>query len=245
MRPTVIRPLASSAARSLRSSAPIASSSSRSGSSSSGGGGGGSDDPSSNLPSVPDSSESGPLLQRAAASILPPLPLYRRLLRAHRKHLTYEMRSLGDVYVKDEFRRHRAVTNPLQIVGFLGSWKTYLDELESVDSLTGEAQPSTAAAAGDGQDKGKKRYYEGRRLSKEEFDQLSEEQLYQLHDLMMATRDLYNAPPSASSGPPPPEPQSEGERVLQDILDSSAAAGSSGSGSGSGSGSRSGNGQNR
>lgn len=66
----------------------------------------------------------------AAASLLPPLPLYRRILRVHRA-LPVEMKSLGDQYVKDEFRRHRTVDNPLQIVGFLTQWKIYLDGLEN------------------------------------------------------------------------------------------------------------------
>jgi hypothetical protein len=70
--------------------------------------------------------------------------LYRRLLRAHR-FLPYEMRSLGDDYIKaghfsriptnavshvtSEFRRHREATNPVHIMGFLTQWKMYLDEL--------------------------------------------------------------------------------------------------------------------
>lgn len=37
-----------------------------------------------------------------AAQLLPPLQLYRRLLRAHRS-LPLEMRSLGDDYVKVTF----------------------------------------------------------------------------------------------------------------------------------------------
>lgn len=41
------------------------------------------------------------------------------------------MKSLGDAYVKDEFRRHKELDNPLQIVGFLTQWKVYLDNLES------------------------------------------------------------------------------------------------------------------
>lgn len=40
------------------------------------------------------------------------------------------MRSLGDAYVKDEFRKHREVENPLQVVGFLTQWKLYLDGIE-------------------------------------------------------------------------------------------------------------------
>jgi len=52
----------------------------------------------------------------APMALLPPIPLYRRLLRAHRKHLHREMRLLGDEYVKSEFRAHRNVENPVHIV---------------------------------------------------------------------------------------------------------------------------------
>ena len=50
-------------------------------------------------------------------ALLPPIPLYRRLLRAHRHKLPKEQRLLGDEYVKEEFRRHRTVENPVHIVG--------------------------------------------------------------------------------------------------------------------------------
>ena len=50
-----------------------------------------------------------------ALAHLPPLQLYRRILRVHRK-LEPEMRVLGDSYVKNEFRAHRGVENPLHIV---------------------------------------------------------------------------------------------------------------------------------
>lgn len=52
----------------------------------------------------------------APMALLPPIPLYRRLLRAHRKHLPREMRLLGDEYIKSEFRAHRDVENPAHIV---------------------------------------------------------------------------------------------------------------------------------
>lgn len=52
----------------------------------------------------------------ALLALLPPIPLYRRLLRAHRKHLSKEMRLLGDQYIKSEFRAHRNVENPVHIV---------------------------------------------------------------------------------------------------------------------------------
>lgn len=69
-----------------------------------------------------------PEMRAASQSLLPPIPLYRALLRVHRR-LSPEMRSLGDDYVKAEFRRHREVTNPLYIVGFCSQWKMYLDAL--------------------------------------------------------------------------------------------------------------------
>lgn len=49
-------------------------------------------------------------------ALLPPIPLYRRLLRAHRYHLPSEMRVLGDEYIKAEFRAHRNVDNPAHMV---------------------------------------------------------------------------------------------------------------------------------
>jgi hypothetical protein len=52
----------------------------------------------------------------APPALLPPIPLYRRLLRAHRKHLPRKMRLLGDEYIKSEFRAHRNVENPVHIV---------------------------------------------------------------------------------------------------------------------------------
>lgn len=71
------------------------------------------------------------------------------------------MRSLGDNYLRDEFRRHKAVTNPLQVVGFLGAWKIYLDQLE---------QPGDGGGV---EGERKRQFFEGRRLSSEEFEKVS------------------------------------------------------------------------
>lgn len=81
------------------------------------------------------------------------------------------MRSLGDTYIKDEFRRHKAITNPIQIVGFLGGWKIYLDQLtgkkEGDEGVQGAAAGSVVGAQGE------KVRFEGRRLAPEEFDKVS------------------------------------------------------------------------
>lgn len=57
-------------------------------------------------------------LRPTPMALLPPLPLYRRLLRAHRKFLPAEMRVLGDEYIKAEFRAHRDIDNPAHMVSF-------------------------------------------------------------------------------------------------------------------------------
>lgn len=67
--------------------------------------------------------------ERNAPALLPPLQLYRRILRGHKKYLPEMERSLGDQYVKAEFRAHKDIDNPLHIVGFLVSWQDYLAQL--------------------------------------------------------------------------------------------------------------------
>lgn len=59
---------------------------------------------------------SGGLLRPEPMALLPPIPLYRRLLRAHRRYLPQKMRLLGDEYVAAEFRAHRNVDNPAHLV---------------------------------------------------------------------------------------------------------------------------------
>lgn len=63
-----------------------------------------------------NSSPIGNTLKPVPLALLPPIPLYRRILRAHRKYLPHEQRVLGDLYVKSEFRAHRKVDNPVHIV---------------------------------------------------------------------------------------------------------------------------------
>jgi hypothetical protein len=54
--------------------------------------------------------------RQAPSALLPPIPLYRTILRTHRKRLGVEERVLGDMYVKAEFRAHKDIDNPVQIV---------------------------------------------------------------------------------------------------------------------------------
>ncbi|KAJ6611123.1 hypothetical protein B0H10DRAFT_2057618 [Mycena sp. CBHHK59/15] len=108
-------------------------------------------------------------LREASAALLPPKPLYRRILRAHRA-LPDEMRFMGDGYIKSEFRRHRAVTNPVHVIGFLSQWKVYLDEL-----------PRGHGA----------KNFAGKKLDATVYEKMSAEQLGQLYELMHATKDVW------------------------------------------------------
>ncbi|KZF24351.1 ACN9-domain-containing protein [Xylona heveae TC161] len=103
-------------------------------------------------------------IKAAPMALLPPIPLYRRLLRAHRHKLPPEMRLLGDQYVKSEFRAHRSVDNPVHIIGFLTEWQLYAQQLE------GEA-------------------WKDDKLDKAKIDKMSDQQLGQLYELMQSIRD--------------------------------------------------------
>ncbi|KAH7401473.1 hypothetical protein BKA66DRAFT_396695, partial [Pyrenochaeta sp. MPI-SDFR-AT-0127] len=97
----------------------------------------------------------------APAALLPPIPLYRRLLRSHRKRLGVEERLLGDMYIKAEFRAHKDIDNPVQIIGFLSEWQLYAQMLE------GES-------------------WKEAKMDKAKIDKMSDQQIGQLYELMQA-----------------------------------------------------------
>ncbi|TKA66895.1 Succinate dehydrogenase assembly factor 3, mitochondrial [Cryomyces minteri] len=99
----------------------------------------------------------------APMALLPPIPLYRRLLRAHRHKLPKDMRLLGDEYVKSEFRAHRDMENPVHIIGFLTEWQMYAQQLEG-DSWRGE------------------------HMDRSKIDKMSDQQLGQMYELMQTIR---------------------------------------------------------
>ncbi|KAF2207400.1 hypothetical protein CERZMDRAFT_11607, partial [Cercospora zeae-maydis SCOH1-5] len=102
-------------------------------------------------------------LKRVPPALLPPIPLYRRILRTHRKHLPQEMRVLGDEYVKAEFRAHQKIDNPVHIVGFLTEWQSYAQQIE------GEQ-------------------WRGERMERGKVEKMSDEQIAQMYELMQAIR---------------------------------------------------------
>ncbi|WWC60932.1 acetate non-utilizing protein 9, mitochondrial [Kwoniella dejecticola CBS 10117] len=113
-------------------------------------------------------------VQQASVQLIPPIPLYRRLLRAHRT-LPPEMRFMGDSYIKSEFRLTRSTDNPLHIIAFLSQWKMYLDEL--------------LASSGGGEG-----IWRGRKLDTDSFEKLNKEQVGQLYELMHATKEVWKSP---------------------------------------------------
>ncbi|KAH8676814.1 hypothetical protein BGZ60DRAFT_266521 [Tricladium varicosporioides] len=116
------------------------------------------------LMATPTATGSARSLRPAPLALLPPIPLYRRLLRAHRKFLPRDMRLLGDEYVKSEFKAHRSVENPVHIIGFLTEWQLYAQKLEG-DKWIGEKM-----------DVGK-------------IGKMSDQQLGQMYELMQAIRE--------------------------------------------------------
>ncbi|GAA5875248.1 hypothetical protein JCM3774_004183 [Rhodotorula dairenensis] len=126
-----------------------------------------------------------------AKELLPPLQLYRRLLRVHRKVLPVEMRLMGDEYVKAEFRRTRSTDNPLHIVGFLSEWKKYLDHHEALLEPSPETTEETAAGIAETD---RKRRAIGQRMDPSVLEALSADQIGQLYELFQASQDVWLTP---------------------------------------------------
>lgn len=102
---------------------------------------------------------------RETPPLIPPIQLYRKILRAHGKVLPRDMRFLGDRYVKEEFKAHKNVDNPLFIVGFLAQWQDYLRQIDNGDWSVGK-------------------------LLQQALEKMLPEQVNQLYELMKATKNL-------------------------------------------------------
>ncbi|XP_076241495.1 succinate dehydrogenase assembly factor 3 [Calliopsis andreniformis] len=94
--------------------------------------------------------------------------LYKTILRLHRG-LPAEIQSLGTIYVRDEFRRHKKC-NEAEAIIFLNEWADYAVMLIKQLGIKG---PHTAKPLGEN-------------LKEEDFEKFRDEQLYQLYELMEA-----------------------------------------------------------
>lgn len=108
--------------------------------------------------------------ERKSEPLLPPLRLYRAILRAHHSKLPVELRFLGDEYVKAEFKAHKDIDNPLHIVGFLTQWQDYLRSIDGGNWKEGK-------------------------LTQQELDKMSPEQVGQLYELMEETKRIGSETP--------------------------------------------------
>lgn len=91
------------------------------------------------------------------------LNLYKTILRLH-QHLPADLRSVGDKYVKSEFRLHKTAEDQF-VKSFLAQWEEYKKSLE-VQAVSPDVS----------------NFY-GSNLTTENLDQLSEDQLLQLYEL--------------------------------------------------------------
>ncbi|XP_078534543.1 succinate dehydrogenase assembly factor 3, mitochondrial [Lissotriton helveticus] len=94
--------------------------------------------------------------------------LYKRILMLHRA-LPLDLKALGDQYVKDEFRRHKTV-NPTEARRFMKEWESYASLL----AQQAEERLSNPVA----------NVHFGNSLPEQKLEDLTEEQLGQLHELM-------------------------------------------------------------
>lgn len=89
--------------------------------------------------------------------------LYKRILRVHRG-LPADLRTLGDAYVKEEFKKHKNA-NPVQAEIFVRTWTEYYSTLAKQVLKLG---PVPAV---------------GKPLAPDQVDWFSDEQLHQLYEL--------------------------------------------------------------
>ncbi|KAK3838780.1 MAG: hypothetical protein JOS17DRAFT_731257 [Linnemannia elongata] len=140
----------------------------------------------------------------AQKSLIPPLTLYRQILRAHRTHLPPQFRILGDGYVKAEFHRHKSVDNPLYIVGFIEQWTEYLNHIltssapRNNTTTTSTTTSSSSVAASTPESRREETLAQivaqgqrfGKKLDSSLLDRMSDQQLGQLYELRKETKGL-------------------------------------------------------
>ncbi|GAB5591273.1 hypothetical protein Unana1_06173 [Umbelopsis nana] len=123
--------------------------------------------------------------------LIPPLVLYRNILRAHRE-LPPALRAVGDDYVKAEFKRHKDVENPAYIVGFLSEWERYLDTVKQQTSPVAEVISASQDAQAAIQGKEQQGNVWGKKMDPQLLDKMSDQQLGQLYELRQESKRPVN-----------------------------------------------------
>ncbi|XP_071438738.1 succinate dehydrogenase assembly factor 3, mitochondrial [Hetaerina americana] len=96
--------------------------------------------------------------------------LYKVILKLHRG-LPEEVKSLGDLYAKEEFKRHKNCSDHEASI-FVNEWTAYALTLSKQLGLKG---PKHATPL-------------GHDLSEEELDKMKEDQVQQLYELLLASK---------------------------------------------------------
>lgn len=71
--------------------------------------------------------------------------LYRSILKIHRDKLPWQMRYVGDEYVKNEFHLHKNTKNPSQLSDFYLAWEGYLANIKKSNGKFGKDLDSSEA----------------------------------------------------------------------------------------------------
>ena len=123
------------------------------------------------------------------SGVAPQLRLYARVLRLHRQKLPAMQRSIGDEYVKKEFRAHQQVEAGSEFhAPFMKAWEDYCEQLDAFRPLEG-SQGWTKEGI-------REQVRLGKDLTEEQVAAMSEEQRQQVAKLKTETLDaadkLYN-----------------------------------------------------
>ncbi|CBK20881.2 uncharacterized protein [Blastocystis hominis] len=76
--------------------------------------------------------------------------LYRRILRVHEKKLPFEMRVLGNLFVKEEFKK-TLKAKPMYWPRFINEWEAYYDDLAKDLHVGKDLSEEDKEAMNDGQ----------------------------------------------------------------------------------------------
>merc|ERR1712086_453446 len=64
------------------------------------------------------------------------LRLYRSIMKLHLKKMPEELRNLGDLYIKQEFRLHLDKSDEEQMTKFMKGWEQYKMQVEQMNMTT-------------------------------------------------------------------------------------------------------------
>lgn len=107
-------------------------------------------------------SRKAPPISKGIGKLLPPLQLYKRIVKVHNK-MPPGLSDLGKSFVKSEFKQHKDIDNAYEIVAFLSQWQQYLLLLEN-------------------------NRWKDSELHVETIDKMSDHQIEQLYELMLAAK---------------------------------------------------------